>query len=43
MKKKVEHTLDQEWLLLIKEAKNLGMSKEEVKVFLLEKAQKNKV
>lgn len=39
MEEKVEYILDKEWLVLIQEAKDLGLSLEEVKDFLEDKAE----
>jgi hypothetical protein len=38
VEEKVEIALDQEWVYLIQEALKLGISKEEIKVFFVEKS-----
>ncbi|GGP14001.1 anti-repressor SinI family protein [Oceanobacillus neutriphilus] len=44
VKKKIENVvLDQEWITLIKEAKKLGLSLEEVRQFLVHIREKTKV
>jgi hypothetical protein len=38
VEQKVEIALDQEWIILIKEALRIGISKEEIQMFFSEKS-----
>lgn len=41
--RKNEESLDQEWIELMKQAKDVGFTKDEVHTFLLETAEKNEL